>query len=106
MKRREFLTTAAYGAGATWLASKMTGPALAMPELTRKISASDTVVLGNTAIRTSRLAMGTGTVTGGTFPSSGFLIGVRLPSALGRSAGAPRGRESTRPVRSVPSEPL
>src|SRR5437899_11568553 len=62
MKRREFLTTAAYGAGATWLASKMTGPALAMPELTRKISASDTVVLGNTAIRTSRLAMGTGTV--------------------------------------------
>src|SRR5438552_3945501 len=62
MKRREFLTTAAYGAGATWLASKMTGPALAMPELTRKISASDTVVRGNTAIRTSRLAMGTGTV--------------------------------------------
>jgi hypothetical protein len=24
------------------------------------------------------VAMGTGTVTGGTFPSSGFLIGVRL----------------------------
>src|SRR5438309_5984383 len=62
MKRREFLTTAAYGAGAAWLASKMTGRALAMPELTKKVSASDTVVLGNTAIRTSRLAMGTGTV--------------------------------------------
>src|SRR6266849_6585415 len=62
MKRREFLTTAAYGAGATWLTSKMTGRALAMPELTKKVSASDTVVLGNTAIRTSRLAMGTGTV--------------------------------------------
>ena len=56
MKRREFLTTAAYGAGAAWLASKMTGRALAMPELTKKVSASDTVVLGNTAIRTSRLA--------------------------------------------------
>ena len=62
MKRREFLTTAAYGAGATWLASKMTGQALAMPELTKKVSASDMVVLGDTAIRTSRLAMGTGTV--------------------------------------------
>ncbi len=62
MKRREFLTIAAYGAGATWLTSKMTGRTLAMPELTKKVSASDTVVLGNTAIRTSRLAMGTGTV--------------------------------------------
>src|SRR5713101_4603007 len=62
MKRREFLTTAAYGAGASWLTSKMTGRALAMPELTKKVSATDTVVLGNTAIRTSRLAMGTGTV--------------------------------------------
>src|SRR5438445_8081453 len=62
MKRREFLTTAAYGAGAAWLASKMTGQALAMPELTKKVSASDMVVLGDTAIRTSRLAMGTGTV--------------------------------------------
>ena len=27
------------------------------------------------------VAMGTGTVTGGIFPSSGFLIGVRLSSA-------------------------
>src|SRR5438552_3778175 len=62
MKRRQFLTTAAYGVGAAWLGSNMTGRALALPELTQKFSASDTVVLGSTGIRTSRLAMGTGTV--------------------------------------------
>src|SRR6266536_2586884 len=62
MKRRQFLTTAAYGVGAAWLGSKMTGRALAMPEMTKKFSAADTVVLGNTGIHTSRLAMGTGTV--------------------------------------------
>src|SRR5437762_11655861 len=61
MKRRQFLTTAAYGVGAAWLGSNMTGRALAMPELTKKFTASDTVVLGNTGIHTSRLAMGTGT---------------------------------------------
>src|SRR5947209_6079515 len=62
MKRREFITTAGYGVGAAWLGSKMTGRALAIPPLTQKFSASDTVVLGSTGIRTSRLAMGTGTV--------------------------------------------
>ena len=62
MKRREFLTTAAYGAGAAWLGSKMTGRAVAMPELPKKFSAAETVVLGNTGIHTSLLAMGTGTV--------------------------------------------
>src|SRR3954470_10128501 len=62
MKRREFFTTAAYGVGAAWLGSKMTGRALAIPPLNQKFSASDTVVLGSTGIRTSRLAMGTGTV--------------------------------------------
>lgn len=62
MKRREFLTTAAYGVGAAWLGSKITGRAAALPQLTKKFSAADTVVLGNTGIRTSRLAMGTGTV--------------------------------------------
>jgi len=62
MKRRQFFTTAACGVGAAWLGSKMTGRALAMPELTKKFSAADTVVLGNTGIHTSRLAMGTGTV--------------------------------------------
>ena len=62
MKRREFITTTAYGMGAAWVGSKMASQVWAMPELTRKFSASDTVVLGNTGIRTSRLAMGTGTV--------------------------------------------
>ena len=65
MKRREFLSTATYGAGAAWLGSQITRRAWAMPELTKKFSASDTVVLGNTGIRTSRLAMGTGTVGSG-----------------------------------------
>src|SRR5947207_8288021 len=43
----------------------MTGRALAIPPLTQTFSASDTVVLGSTGIRTSRLAMGTGTVGSG-----------------------------------------
>ena len=62
MKRREFLTSAAYGMSAAWLGTKMNATAFAMPQLTRKFAASDTVVLGNTGIHTSRLAMGTGTV--------------------------------------------
>jgi len=59
MKRREFLSTASCAAGAAWLGSKM--PLWSAP-LPQKFSASDTVTLGNTGIRTSRLAMGTGTV--------------------------------------------
>ena len=62
MKRREFLTSAAYGMSAAWLGTKMNATAFAMPQLTRKFAASDTVVLGNTGIHTSRLVMGTGTV--------------------------------------------
>jgi aryl-alcohol dehydrogenase-like predicted oxidoreductase len=67
MKRREFITTTAAGVGAVWLGSKWLGPkstgrVLAMPPLTQKFAASDTVVLGSTGIQTSRLAMGTGTV--------------------------------------------
>src|SRR5437867_297196 len=62
MKRRKFMTTAAYGLGAAWLGTKLGRRAWAVPELTKKFTASDTVVLGNTGIHTSRLAMGTGTV--------------------------------------------
>jgi aryl-alcohol dehydrogenase-like predicted oxidoreductase len=36
-----------------------------MPPLSQKFSATDTVILGNTGIETSRLAMGTGTVGSG-----------------------------------------
>ena len=62
MRRRQFLTTAAYGVGAAWLGSNYTRRAWAIPELNKKFSAADTVTLGSTGIRTSRLAMGTGTV--------------------------------------------
>ena len=62
MKRREFLSTTARGVAAVCFGSKMIPRAFAMPALTQKFSASDTVTLGSTGIQTSRLAMGTGTV--------------------------------------------
>src|SRR5215475_15667734 len=62
MKRREFLSTTARGVAAACLSSKMISRAFAMPALSQKFSASDTVTLGSTGIETSRLAMGTGTV--------------------------------------------
>ena len=62
MKRREFLKNAGYGVGAAWLGSSLSNRVWAMPDLKTKFSASDTVTLGNTGIKTSRLAMGTGTV--------------------------------------------
>jgi aryl-alcohol dehydrogenase-like predicted oxidoreductase len=63
MQRRAFFRKAAYGFGAAWLASRsQTLDALAQLTLPRKFAASDTVTLGKTGIKTSRLAMGTGTV--------------------------------------------
>ncbi len=62
MRRREFLTTTACGVGAAWLGSQIAQPLWAAPELSKKFSATDNVVLGSTGIQTSRLAMGTGTV--------------------------------------------
>jgi 1-deoxyxylulose-5-phosphate synthase len=60
MRRREFLKTAAYGGGAALLSGRLhAGMFAALP---RKFSASETVTIGKTGIRTSRLAMGTGTV--------------------------------------------
>jgi aryl-alcohol dehydrogenase-like predicted oxidoreductase len=67
MKRREFLTRTAVGLGAAWLGPKAFGysaPAFPFPPGAR-FSATDTVVLGSTGIKTSRLAMGTGTVGSG-----------------------------------------
>jgi aryl-alcohol dehydrogenase-like predicted oxidoreductase len=61
MRRREFLVSAAKTVGAAWLAS-VAPSGFAEKALPRKFNASDTVVLGNTGIKTSRLAMGTGTV--------------------------------------------
>jgi 1-deoxyxylulose-5-phosphate synthase len=66
MKRREFLNRAACTAGAAWLhSSTFARQAFALPALSRKFSAADSVILGSTGIQTSRLAMGTGTVGAG-----------------------------------------
>jgi 1-deoxyxylulose-5-phosphate synthase len=60
MKRRDFIGRAAMGLGAAWLAPRLASAAL--PSEGTRYSAADTVTLGGTGIRTSRLAMGTGTV--------------------------------------------
>src|ERR1700722_9136378 len=65
MRRREFLVRTATAAGAAWLSSKSILNALAHTTLSTKFAASDTVTLGSTGIKTSRLAMGTGTVGSG-----------------------------------------
>ncbi|HWX93664.1 MAG TPA: aldo/keto reductase [Terriglobales bacterium] len=67
MKRREFIVGAAGVLGAGWLGSRgLAGGMLRaippIPPLPRKFTAADTIALGNTGIKTSRLAMGTGTV--------------------------------------------
>jgi len=62
MHRRQFLIRTATAAGAAWLSSKSILQALAEQTLSQKFSAHDTVTLGSTGIKTSRLAMGTGTV--------------------------------------------
>lgn len=59
MQRRDFLRRTLTGVGAAWLAGKLHAEAIPLP---RKYTAQDEVVLGNTGIRTSRLAMGTGTI--------------------------------------------
>lgn len=66
MLRRDFLRRTASGLAAAWVASK-TAPAvtLAAQQAAGKCRAHDEVVLGRTGIRTSRLAMGTGTIGGG-----------------------------------------
>src|SRR5215475_2501266 len=62
MRRREFLVRSATAAGAVWLSSQSIFKAIADQTLPRKFTAADTVTLGKTGIKTSRLAMGTGTV--------------------------------------------
>jgi aryl-alcohol dehydrogenase-like predicted oxidoreductase len=70
MHRREFLIRSSTALGATWftakkLTSKNILSALASQPPLSKFSATDTVTLGSTGIKTSRLAMGTGTVGSG-----------------------------------------
>ncbi len=64
MQRRDFLGRSARTLGAALVAtSAVARAALTEPEpLSKKHAAQDEVVLGNTGIRTSRLAMGTGTI--------------------------------------------
>jgi aryl-alcohol dehydrogenase-like predicted oxidoreductase len=81
MHRREFLIRSATGVGAAWLSSKAILDAIAAQPLPAKFAASDTVTLGNTGIKTSRLAMGTGTVGSG-HHSHQTALGVRGLSDL------------------------
>src|SRR5271170_669802 len=61
--RREFLHKAASIAAAAWLTPKTLAARLAaIPAFDKKFSAAETVTLGRTGIKTSMLAMGTGTV--------------------------------------------
>ena len=64
MQRRDFLRRSARTLGAAFFAKNpIARAALIDPEpLPKKFSAQDEVILGHTGIRTSRLAMGTGTV--------------------------------------------
>jgi len=81
MRRREFLVRSVSAAGAAWFYSKSILNALANQTLPNKFSAADTVTLGNTGIKTSRLAMGTGTVGSG-HHSHQTALGVQGLSAL------------------------
>ncbi|HLZ40181.1 MAG TPA: aldo/keto reductase [Candidatus Sulfotelmatobacter sp.] len=81
MRRREFLVRSATAAGAVWLSSKSIFKAIAEQTLPRKFSAADVVTLGSTGIKTSRLAMGTGTV-GSEHHSHQTALGVKGLSDL------------------------
>jgi len=63
--RRQFLRHSASAVAATWLNATLARRLAALPPASTKVSATDIVTLGNTGIRTSRLAMGTGTVGSG-----------------------------------------
>jgi len=70
MNRRRFLAGSAAAATGAWAAWKTIGSGRSLtfaapPPLATKVAASDVVTLGRTGIRTSRLAMGTGTVGSG-----------------------------------------
>lgn len=63
MNRRKFLLAGSAGFAGAWIGSRVFAHTFAAPPpLTKKVAAFDTVELGRTGIRTSRLAMGTGTV--------------------------------------------
>jgi len=65
MNRRKFLAGAAAGLGTAYLGPSSVAGVLEVPIRDHKVEANDAVVLGKTGIRTSRLAMGTGTIGSG-----------------------------------------
>jgi 1-deoxyxylulose-5-phosphate synthase len=66
MLRRDFLHCSSCAAAGAWFASPSLAHRLAaVPPPAQKFAATDTVTLGSTGIKTSRLAMGTGTVGAG-----------------------------------------
>ena len=82
MKRRDFIVHTVRGLGAAWIGSRgLAAWASCAPALTQKFKASDTVLLGRTGIKTSRLAMGTGTVGSG-HHSNQTALGVKGLSVL------------------------
>jgi 1-deoxyxylulose-5-phosphate synthase len=69
LDRRKFLLAGSAGVAGAWVSSNCLSAGFlgwrafaAPPPLPRKVAAFDTVTLGKTGIRTSRLAMGTGTI--------------------------------------------
>ena len=88
MDRREFLLAGSAGVAGAWVGSKVLGTHVlgrtfpAPAPLTKKVAASDTVELGKTGIRTSRLAMGTGTVGFGHHSNQTALGMKGLPDLL------------------------
>ena len=62
MNRRDFLTLTGSAVSAAWLASHSFAT---LATSRQRFGAADTVVIGRTGIKTSRLAMGTGTVGSG-----------------------------------------
>jgi 1-deoxyxylulose-5-phosphate synthase len=62
MNRRKFISNAAAGLGAACVTQSAFADFL---ETSHRAQATDTVILGKTGIRTSRLAMGTGTIGAG-----------------------------------------
>jgi len=64
--RREFLQKASAVVASAWLTPKSVAERLALlPRLDRRFSSTETVTIGRTGIKTSLLAMGTGTVGSG-----------------------------------------
>jgi 1-deoxyxylulose-5-phosphate synthase len=82
IRRREFLHRAATAAAAAWFTPKSLSQRLAaLPALDRKVTAADTVTLGQTGIRVSRLAMGTGS-SGSGHHSNQTALGINGLSRL------------------------